>query len=248
MKIAFVTAMHEEFRAAASSLTISASHRIGAYRSCSGSVSGHDIVVIESGIGLDNAAKATRVLLATMQPDILISAGFCGGIATDLDVGAVVVATRLATVSGNRVDELSIELAADGYNFVARQSMSSHRLFGGMFVSTPVIMAKSRIASLLQAGTLHPVVEMESSAIAQIATENSIPFVGIRSVSDPACEELGFSLEEFCDDQMRIRIPLVLLTIVRKPRIIPQLIRLARNSRIAEAALARAIEQFLAFV
>jgi adenosylhomocysteine nucleosidase len=86
---------------------------------------------------------------------------------------------------------------------------------------------------------------MESAAIAIVAVENGIPFCGIRAVSDPFDEELGFSLDEFCDQRMRIRIPRVLLTIARKPRIIPQLIRLARNSRVAGASLSQAVERFL---
>jgi adenosylhomocysteine nucleosidase len=92
------------------------------------------------------------------------------------------------------------------------------------------------------------VVEMESAAIALVAGENGIPFVALRTVSDPFGEELGFALDEFCDDRMRIRIPKVLFTIARKPRIIPQLIRLARNSRVAATSLSLAMERFLATV
>jgi adenosylhomocysteine nucleosidase len=89
---------------------------------------------------------------------------------------------------------------------------------------------------------------MESAAIARVAAEHGIPFIGLRTVSDPFDEELGFTLDEFCDDQLRIRIPKVLLTIVRKPRIIPQLIRLARNSRVAGASLSHAVGGLLAVV
>jgi adenosylhomocysteine nucleosidase len=109
-------------------------------------------------------------------------------------------------------------------------------------------MRKSRLAALLPADAPFPVVEMESAAVAQLAGENGIPFVGMRTVSDPFDEELGFSLAEFCDDRMRIRIPKVLLTVARRPRIIPQLIRLARNSRVAAASLSQAVELFLAVV
>jgi adenosylhomocysteine nucleosidase len=45
---------------------------------------------------------------------------------------------------------------------------------------------------------------------------------------------------------MQIRIPKVLLTIARKPRFIPQLVRLARNSRVAAANLTQAMERLLA--
>jgi adenosylhomocysteine nucleosidase len=89
---------------------------------------------------------------------------------------------------------------------------------------------------------------MERAAIALLAGESGIPFVGLRTVSDPVDEELGFALDEFCDKWMRIRIHKVLLTVARKPRIIPQLIRLARNSRVAAAGLSQAMERFLAAV
>lgn len=247
MKIAFITAMPEEFRAVSRHLKTPFRGQFGRYKGCSGTVADHDVVVIESGIGFDNAARGTEALIREVRPDVLISAGFCGGIAPDLGVGAVVVATRLVIVSGDLADEVQVELAVAG-NFVASQPTSVSHVFGGTFVSTPVIMTKTRIADLLPSGAPHPVVEMESGAVALIAAENGIPFVGIRSVSDPSGEEIGFSLNEFCDDQMRIRIPRVLLAIIRKPRIIPQLVRLARNSRIAAANLARAVEQLLNFV
>lgn len=248
MQIAFIAAMPEEFGAVTRCLDASVTVPIGSYKAHRGSASGHDVVVLESGMGFENAARATVALLRVLQPDILISAGFCGGIATDLGVGAVVVATRLVMVSGEAANEVPVELAAAGYNFVASRSLPGQLVFGGLFVSTPVIMAKAHLATLLPAGASHPVVEMESAAIALIAAEHGIPFVGIRSVSDPAGEELGFSLDEFCDDQMRISIPRVLRTIIRKPRIIPQLVRLARNSKIAGTSLARTVEDFLGFV
>lgn len=248
MRIAFIAAMPEEFRTVACHLEAPARTVIGRYKASSGTASGHDVVVLESGMGFDNAAKAAETLISSMRPDIVVSAGFCGGIAPGLEVGAVVVATRVVIFSGGAMDEVPVELAAAGSNLIARQSKSADRVFGGMFVSTPAITAKARVAAMLPAGTLHPVVEMESAAVAMAAAESGIPFVGIRSVSDPADEELGFSLDEFCDDQLRIRIPRVLLTIMRKPFIIPQLVRLARNSRIAAANLSRSIGHFLASV
>ncbi|MDD5286928.1 MAG: 5'-methylthioadenosine/S-adenosylhomocysteine nucleosidase [Desulfuromonadaceae bacterium] len=248
MNIAFIAAMPEEFRAVACHLDTPETVRIGQYKGCSGTASGHNIVVLESGMGFDNATRGTRTLLNEIRPDILVSTGFCGGIAPNLVVGDVVLATRIVIVSGDLIDEVPAQFAAAGLNFVERHSISDRLVFGGLFVSTPGIMEKPRIAALLPTSALNPVVEMESAAIALIAAENGIPFVGIRSVSDPAGEELRFSLDEFCDNQMRISIPRVLLTILRKPRIIPQLVRLGRNSSIAGARLAHVIKQFLNFI
>jgi len=248
MKIAFITAMPQEFRAVTCCLEAPATVRIGQYVACRGTASCHDIVVLESGMGYDNATRATETLSSEVRPDILISAGFCGGVEPDLGVGAVVVATRIVTISGDMVVEVPVEFATAGCNFVAHQPLSAHPVFGGTFVSTPVIMRKALIAALLPTGSPHTVVEMESAAIAIISAAKGIPFIGIRSVSDPAGEELGFSLDEFCDDQMRIRISRVLLSIMRRPLIIPQLVRLGRNSRIAGVTLAQAVERLLKFV
>jgi len=245
MKIGIITAMPEETQAAIRAIGGARKVQIGKITVQRGSLAGHDIVITEAGMGFDNAARMAEKLLQQAGPDLIISAGFCGGIAAELLVGDIVVATGLAIVSEKTLDHVPVEIPSACRNFVVRQAAEGRRVFGGLFASTPAIMQKSRLAALLPPDAPFPVVEMESAAIAIIAVENNIPFCGIRAVSDPSDEELGFSLDEFCDDRMRIRIPRVLLTICRKPRIIPQLIRLARNSRIAAASLSQAVERFL---
>ena len=51
-------------------------------------------------------------------------------------------------------------------------------------------------------------------------------------------EELDFSIMELTDREMRISVRKVLWTVARKPRIIPQLVRLGKNSRLAGENLA----------
>jgi adenosylhomocysteine nucleosidase len=203
-------------------------------------------VIAEAGMGFQNATAAAARLIHEFSLDMIVSAGFCGGVSPELQVGDVVVATGLTVVSEKGLDDVPVEITAFGRDFVASQAAEGRRVFGGLFASTPVIMHKKHLAALLPAAAPYPVVEMESAAIALVAVENGIPFSAIRTVSDPFGEELAFTLDEFCDDRMRIRIPRVLLTVARKPRIIPQLIRLAGNSRVAAASLCQAFKRFLA--
>ena len=72
-----------------------------------------------------------------------------------------------------------------------------------------------------------------------------MPFLGLRTISDDAGEELGFSLDEMTDSQLRISIPRVLFTCLKKPRIIPQLARLAGNSGRAGKSLGTALQQII---
>lgn len=245
MKIAIITAMPVETRAIAQSIGGVKTRSIGRLSVRQGTLAGHEIIIVEAGMGFHNAATAAEDLIREAHPDMIISAGFCGGVSAELRVGDVVVATDLTIVSDNGRESVPVEISAASRNFVVRQTAKGRRVFGALFASTTSIMPKSRLALMLPADSC-TVVEMESAAIAIVAVENNIPFGGIRAVSDPLDEELGFSLDEFCDPQMRVRIPRVLLTIARKPRIIPQLIRLARNSRVAAASLSQAMERFLA--
>lgn len=248
MKIGIITAMPEETLAVIRAIGGAKKKVSGNSTVRHGVLAGHDIVVEEAGMGFNNAATAARKLVHAERPDMMVSAGFCGGISAGLQVGDVVLATGLAIVSEKSLNHVPVEIPAFCRIFVVRQTAEGHRVFGGLFVSTAEIMNKSRVAALLPADALFPVVEMESAAIAIVAAENNIPFAGIRAVSDPCDEELGFSLDEFCDKRMRIRIPRVLFTVARKPRIIPQLIRLARNSRGARISLSQAVERFLAML
>jgi adenosylhomocysteine nucleosidase len=248
MKIGIITAIPAETRSAVRA--IGGAHKMvnrgmAVHR---GQLAGHEIEIVEAGMGFDNAATTAEKLITMQRPGLIISAGFCGGISVDLRVGDVVVARELVIVSENEVEAIPVAIPAVSSNFAVRQSAEGQRVFAGLFASSATIMSKRRLAALLPLDAPFPVVEMESAAIAIIAVENSIPFCALRVVSDPFDEELGFSLDEFCNEKMRIRLPRVLLTVARKPRIIPQLIRLAGNSRVAGAALTQAMERFLAFV
>jgi len=245
MKIGIITAMPEETQAIIRALPHMQKNQLGGRVLHHAQLSGHEIVIAEAGMGFTNATTAARQLMGELRPDLMVSAGFCGGIAAGLRVGDAVLAIGLTILSESGLKEVPVTIASVSRDFVSRQAAEGQRVFAGLFVTTTAIMQKSRLAALLPADAPFPVVEMESGAIALLAGEKGIPFVGLRTVSDPFDEELGFSLDEFCDERMRIRIPRVLLTVARKPRIIPQLIRLARNSRVAADRLTRSFEQLM---
>lgn len=242
MKIAIIAAMDEEFQAVTACFNCTGAARAGALKSACYSMDGHEFIVVQSGMGFDNAAKVTEALIRDDRPDLLISTGFCGGIAAELKAGDVVVAKQILIAERECFEEVPVLLSPAGQTFVARQTAEGNRVFGGAFVSTPVLRAKQNLAAKLPGYYACPVVEMESGAIAIVAAENNIPLLAIRSVSDSAAEELGFSLDEFCGpDLHRVRPYKVLLTLLRKPWIVPQLVRLAISSRKAADGLTVAL-------
>ena len=244
MKIGIITAMPEEFRAVADSLGTATFTQLGTFRAGRFSSAGHEFLLVESGVGFDNAARAAEMLIRDGHPDLLISTGFCGGIVPELQAGDVVVAKNIIIANEVGFEEIPVLLSSIGQIFVARQEAIGKRVVGGAFVSTSAIMSKKRLAGMLSGQYPNPVVEMESGAIAVIAAEHNIPLLAIRAVSDSAAEELGFSIDEFCDpDMRRIRPYKVMLTALRKPCIIPQLVRLSCSSRKAAESITAALSR-----
>jgi adenosylhomocysteine nucleosidase len=238
MKIVIITAMPEESRAALKA----AGHRkkslvSGRKRYCS-QIAGHDIVLVEGGMGMLNAGWAAMAL-ATDSPDLMISAGFGGAVLPGLPVGGVVMAEQVLQLGACGFEEIVVGFF--GHNRVA----DTLGLTRATFISCNEILDKRTLSARLPNNVVNPVLEMETAAVARVAASHGIPFLAIRSVSDSGDEELEFSIDEFCDDSMRIRPSRVFATILARPRIIPQLIRLARSSRVAAKSLASAMERLL---
>jgi adenosylhomocysteine nucleosidase len=244
MTIGIITAMPEEFRAVADSLGAAAATQPGTFRAVRLSSYGHEFLLVESGMGFGNAARAAESLVRDERPDLLISTGFCGGIAPELQAGDVVVADNIIIAGETGFEEIPVPFSSIGAIFVASQAAAGKRVVAGAFVSSPAIMSKRRVAGMLSGRFQNPVADMESGAIAAIAAENGIPLLAIRAVSDSAAEELGFSLDEFCDSGMRRILPYkVLLTALRKPGIIPQLVHLSCSSRRAAESIKAAFSR-----
>jgi adenosylhomocysteine nucleosidase len=189
-------------------------------------------------MGLLNAGWAAMAL-ATDSPDLMISAGFGGAVLPGLPVGEVVMAEQVLQWGASGFEE--IEVGLFGLNGIS----DSLGLSRATFISCNEILGKRSLAARLPDSAVNPLLEMETAAVARVAAAYGIPFLAIRAVSDPADEELEFSIDEFCDEHMRIRPAKVFATILARPRIIPQLIRLARNSRVAAKSLAKAMERLL---
>lgn len=244
MKIGIITAMAEEFSAVADSLGVATTAQVGTFRGGSFSMAGHDFLLIESGMGFANAAMAAEMLIIHDRPDLLISTGFCGGIAPELIIGDVVVAKKIIIANESGLEEIPVQLCSIARAFFECQEAVEKNTIEGTFVTTSTVTSKARLACLLSGQHPNPVVEMESGAIAIIAAEYGVPLLAIRAVSDPADEELRFSLDELCDPDMRRILPYkVLLTALRKPYIIAQLVRLSRSSSRAAESLTAALSR-----
>lgn len=211
-----------------------------------GMLESRPVCVAEGGMGTVAASRATRLLLSEVRPCLLISAGFCGAVHEGARVADLVVCKRLFTSDSQGLQEVTLpgsELSCARLS--AELQSKGLRTWQGCFITTQQVLSKAAFAQQLPVGLPTPVLEMESSVVALAAAKAGIPFLGMRAISDDAAEELSFTLDELTDAQLRISILRVLLTCLKKPRIIPQLGRLAANSGRAGKALGAALQQII---
>ena len=245
--IAIVTAMPEERAALMRPLTEVRQERLAAVELYCGKVNGQEVCVAEGGMGTAAAAVAAKEL-AKRKPSLLISAGYCGAVRPGPAVGDLVVCRTLLSLEGGKLQQIAQH--GDGQptagNLAAELQRHGLRAWQGSFITTRDIVTKSAMAACLATELPHPVLEMESAAVAQVAAMAGIPFIGLRAVSDDAAEELLFSLEEICAANGRVALRRVLWLLARRPWLLPQFLRLAAGSAKAGKSLGQALEVLLA--
>jgi adenosylhomocysteine nucleosidase len=206
------------------------------------------VLLIKSGMGLDNAAAAALALIKA-KPCIIVNFGFCGAVKEGPQVGDIMVAQRILVSRDNLLSPQSgiVEEDAKRLSRSLADVLNDRefRVYSGAFITAAEIRNKVEMARLVPTWAPNPVLEMETAAVAKAAAEGGVPFLAVRGVSDEAGEELGFSISELTDARMRIRIGKVLKSVAGKPWIIPQMLRLAKNSARAGKNLALAIAAML---
>lgn len=199
-----------------------------------------DCLFVTSGMGLTRAVAGTHALLAATRPHLLVSFGIAGALKEDLHIGDVVVAGNaclldqgvpgqalpLASLSSVAWEAAARALQPDGARLVAGTAITTRG-------SQIVLGSLEKMA--------HPVLEMETAGIAQVAAEMGIPLLSIRSVSDGPQAPIPFDMETVFDEEYNLRMGQVLGSILHRPEIIAQSWQMLQNSRLAADHAARAL-------
>jgi adenosylhomocysteine nucleosidase len=241
--LGLIAAMPEEIRPLLRRVQRYRKERLSGFSLYSFELQGAEVVLVESGMGPAHAAAATELLVSSAAPRCILNFGFGGGVLPGLRVGDLVLAEQVLYLEKGRVCDVLIPDQLLTERIFTGCAAAGITLGRGSFLTAATIMNKEEVGRTLSSRVQTPVLEMETAAIMRVAARRGIPAAAIRGISDPAELELGFSLEEFCDGELRIRLPRVLGTVARKPRIIPQLLQLSKNTKLAAENLALCVER-----
>ena len=134
-----------------------------------------ELLLVTNGAGGHRAGLATEAALLTFPADAVVSTGFCGALAPELQIGGIVVAT--AVQWGTR-------------RFPSLNPQTTRPHHSGVVTSIDHVAQTAREKSYLRA-TGACAVEMEAGGVADCALSRGLPFHCVRVVTDLAEEDMA---------------------------------------------------------
>ncbi len=184
-----------------------------------------------SGIGGAAAAAAARALVDA-GATALVSWGLAGGLDPALRAGTICLPSTVISRDGER-------LATDSHwRGVLVAALCARRtvVAGTLLTSAAAIDdIAGKAAAFRRTGAA--AVDMESLDVAKIAAAQELPFIAVRVIVDTAADALP-AVVLAASSEGRVQVSRLLLGVVRSPRAIAPLLRLARRYRIAIRTLA----------
>ena len=140
----------------------------------------NELWVVKTGIGSERAASAARRVLGQGQFDLVVSTGCAGALSPDLDVGDLVIASRIVAPDGTHI-ETDIDAGARAHDIASGAGL---RVALGPVVCNPTVLPTA--AAKRAVGATHGAiaVDMESTPIAACAAAQGVPFLSARAILD----------------------------------------------------------------
>lgn len=187
---------------------------------------------VEIAAGGGDAAGLSRALEeAAPRAAGILSFGIAGGLEPSLRPGDVRVAGSIVVADGERFGTDPAWASA----LATRLGCPSPTVFAcaDQVASTPAQKAA------LRHHTGADLVDMESAVAARVAAAHGLPFAALRVVTDAAHRSLPPAVAVSMKPGGDLDLPAILRSVAREPGQIPGLLRTARDSRQAFAALLR---------
>lgn len=197
---------------------------------------------IKTGMGTKNADSQLRKFIGNRK-DIrcILSVGLAGALTPELKTGDLVIAENIHNCKDNRP---TAELLATARKI----HIADFAIYFGTALTVDRIISSPRERRALADKIQDPKVifmDMESTAVARVCSELSIPFIIIRSISDEFHEDFPIDFNKCLDCHGNISIIRVIIAALRQPSSFTGLVDLRRRSLLCTDHLVRFVETFL---
>jgi len=189
-----------------------------------------DILVAYSGAGPNNAANAARLLIAK-GADRLISWGCAAALSADLRPGHLVIAEQVF------FDQQTYD-TDKRWSHKLRSRLSENLAVSSGHLQTEmrIVAASSDKRSIHKANNAIAL-DMESGAIAKVASQTNLPCLVLRAIADPVNMDLPQAVVHALNDQGQVDLGKLLRYLWCHPWEIPALIELGWHFHAAQKTL-----------
>jgi adenosylhomocysteine nucleosidase len=200
------------------------------------------MTLLETGEGIANAKRGLEAGLDQVNSRAVLSIGFAGALSPALQIGDLVLAHDVRDSKGKPDGTL---LAA------ASRVQVDWPVHFGMAVTSDEILWQAA-EKLALAGSLGAnetgVVDMESTAIADVCARRGLPFLIARSITDLLEEDLPLNFNLCRGSDGRVNSGKVLKAALLKPRVYPGLIKLWKRSELCAERLAEFVQRLVPLI
>jgi adenosylhomocysteine nucleosidase len=200
------------------------------------------VLVLETGVGPERTGRALDWLLGSpllenvpYRPKLVLSAGFCGALKPGYRVGDVILADDVIAEGEGWPVPWPGDLAAGEW----QPPLHRDRL-----VSVPRLAGEAADKQALAERHGAGAVDMESATVARACQAAGLPFGCVRAVSDDCRASLSPKLVA-CLSGGRVAPLRLLAATAASPGLVPQMWRLAQQTRHAAGQLALALGELL---
>lgn len=195
------------------------------------------VLLLQTGMGSHGVARALACL--ENNPSLLLSAGFCGGVGPEVDLGEIVI--------GSQVVRNTNSIPADP--FLLETATRTLKRIGLPFHVGPILTV-DEVVPPTEGGARRKdlqvlAVDMESAYLAEAARCQGVPFLGIRVVSDTAAEPWAAEGRCFLKPDGRLKLKPMAASFLRHPSALLRMIQIASKLRRGMHELAQGIETIL---
>ncbi|MBN1661922.1 MAG: hypothetical protein JXA93_26245 [Anaerolineae bacterium] len=205
----------------------------------SGQYQHQSVLLAWTGMGRQRAEASATAVLAGCQVTAVLSIGFSGALAGQLEVGDLVLASELiGTDPAGNVIEPTIYRPNPWLLRAVTEALNatSLRTVSGPTATTPGIITTPANKQDLGRRTGAIAVDMESYWVARLASERGFPFLALRAISDAQADLLP-ALHQVVDADGNPSARRLVPHLIREPGSLVALLGLARNAGRARRTL-----------
>ena len=201
----------------------------------------HDLVLIETGMGCENADRSLRARLREQHVAAVLGIGLAGALSSSLEIGDLVIGQEVWGRTRITPPASLVKAARETLSNDSGIHLGSVITVNKMVCTTE---GKRQLATSLGVDQLG-CVDMESWAVARVCEEIGIPYLIVRCISDVLSEDLPLDFNRFCLPDGNLDIRRIMRSAFLHPSKLQGLWKFARRLTLCTSRLAEFADQFV---